>query len=143
MVKDILNILKLLIRNHVVKINGNYYVQTRGIPQGSSLSTVLCDIYLGAMERKYWPELLNDQSESLLLRHVDDYLLATTDRAKAQEFANTIMSGIQEFDVSAKPSKTVTNFAPKDDESEMKFQELERPMLWCGMAFYPTTLEVQ
>ncbi len=63
-----------------IRIGGQFYLQTRGIPQGSILSTLLCrfdgsmlnlivcSILFGDLEKKYFEGLLG--SRSLLVRLV-------------------------------------------------------------------------
>lgn len=58
------------------------HLQMRGLPQGSALSPLLCDLFYGALEH----ELLTDPALAallrcgLLMRQTDDYLLVSTDR---------------------------------------------------------------
>ncbi|XP_067943231.1 telomerase reverse transcriptase-like [Watersipora subatra] len=105
------------------------YKMARGIPQGSILSSVLCDIYYGAMEWAYLsPELQGD--DSLLLRHVDDYLLLTRSEPSAQQFLTTLLSREvqQDFSCLVKKEKTCTNLRHSIDGVQCWY---ERNIQWC------------
>lgn len=80
-----------------------YYHQTRGIPQGSVLSSLLCNFYYAHMERlSIAPALAaatgGDASAALhggsggvitsLMRMTDDFLLLTTSESVARVFAD-------------------------------------------------------
>lgn len=62
---------------------GKLYLQKRGIRQGSPISVQLCNLYLGAMERERFGDILADP-DSMLIRYVDDYLLVTTRKDLAE-----------------------------------------------------------
>ncbi len=106
--QQIYSALKCLIENHVIVFCGKFYIQTRGIPQGSALSVLLCNLYLGALEQDNWPELLDNKtaSDSLMVRHVDDFLLATTRKPLAERFVNSMSHGFDDYGVCGKPGKT-------------------------------------
>ncbi|VTJ91977.1 Hypothetical predicted protein, partial [Marmota monax] len=71
------------VRSSVVRIGGRCYVQCRGIPQGSVLSTLLCSLCYGDMENKLFAGV---QQDGVLLRLVDDFLLVTPHLAQARAF---------------------------------------------------------
>lgn len=62
-----------------------------GIPQGSVLSTVLCNIFYADLERKKLPFLLDE--EGLLLRLIDDFLFITMNREHAKSFLEQMHRG--------------------------------------------------
>lgn len=51
----------------------------KGIAQGLTLSALLCNMYLGAMERALLSSVYA-HNDTLLLRHADDTLCITCDR---------------------------------------------------------------
>eukprot|EP00957_Ditylum_brightwellii_P102686 7825867-Ditylum_brightwellii.AAC.1 len=84
-----------------------FLVQKRGIPQGSVLSTILCNFYYGNVETELLDGVfteenqrdVNEESKTesedrhsypshahLLVRIVDDFLLVTTDRDTSMRF---------------------------------------------------------
>ncbi|OLL26842.1 Telomerase reverse transcriptase [Neolecta irregularis DAH-3] len=83
---EVLNLLTQHITNNLVKIGKRYYRQVQGIPQGSVLSTILCNFFYGHFERRCIKFLTEQSGVSVLIRIVDDFLFITTDRNNAQEF---------------------------------------------------------
>jgi telomerase reverse transcriptase len=62
-----------------------------GIPQGSVLSTVLCNIFYADLERKKLP-FLNDP-DGLLLRLIDDFLFISMNKNHAMQFLHLMHDG--------------------------------------------------
>ena len=55
--KQLLFLFKQYLYQNIVRIGNKYYVQKKGIPQGSILSTLIANILLGTIERKYLSNL--------------------------------------------------------------------------------------
>ncbi|KAK9842467.1 hypothetical protein WJX81_001464 [Elliptochloris bilobata] len=55
---EVVALLRQHLRNNLVRMGGRWHVQSRGIPQGSMLSTLLCSLYLGALEAQHLQPLL-------------------------------------------------------------------------------------
>uniref|UniRef100_A0A9L0JX24 Telomerase reverse transcriptase n=1 Tax=Equus asinus TaxID=9793 RepID=A0A9L0JX24_EQUAS len=81
-----------LVHNHVIRIGGKSYVQCRGIPQGSILSTLLCSLCYGDMENQLFSGI---QQDGVLLRLVDDFLLVTPHLAQAKTFLRYARTSIR------------------------------------------------
>jgi telomerase reverse transcriptase len=105
--RGLLDLLDQHVRTNVVKVNQRYYRQKRGIPQGSILSSILCNFFYADMERKKL-DFLNE--ESLLLRHTDDFLLITTSRQHAKRFLQLMHDGHPEYGISVNATKSLVNF---------------------------------
>lgn len=73
-----------------MQIGRQYFKQSIGISQGSVLSTLLCNIYYGQMERTFMPP----QDDELLMRMVDDSLFVTPSRERAELFLCKMIKGI-------------------------------------------------
>ncbi|XP_015278276.1 PREDICTED: telomerase reverse transcriptase-like, partial [Gekko japonicus] len=80
---DLFGFFLQLIHSNILKIENRYYVQCCGIPQGSILSTFLCSLCYGDMEKKL---LHGVQEDGLLMRLTDDFLLVTPHLAEAKTF---------------------------------------------------------
>nr|XP_040127881.1 telomerase reverse transcriptase isoform X7 [Ictidomys tridecemlineatus] len=80
------------VRSSVVRIGGRCYVQCRGIPQGSVLSTLLCSLCYGDMENKLFAGV---QQDGVLLRLVDDFLLVTPHLAQARAFLSYAQTSVR------------------------------------------------
>ena len=89
----LLALLREHISQNVIKIGKQFYRQKQGIPQGSILSTLLCNFYYGEIERKELKFVGERSSRCLLMRYVDDFLLITTDLAIAKKFLKVMRGG--------------------------------------------------
>lgn len=96
------------IQDNLVKIGKKYYRQKNGIPQGSVLSSALCSYFYADLEQTQLSFVQAD--DSLLLRLIDDFLLITTDRAKATRFVTVMHRGLPAYRVVVNPDKTLVNF---------------------------------
>ncbi|PFX33058.1 Telomerase reverse transcriptase [Stylophora pistillata] len=138
-------LIKLLeehIFNNFVKIGNKYYQQKRGIAQGSILSTMLCGYYYSQMERTHLSEIAQD-TDSLLLRWVDDFLFVTPHRRLADKFLNTMRAGIPEYGCVINHDKTLTNYtAVTADGHKVTRIGVSDRFPWCGFLLDTVTLEV-
>lgn len=96
------------VEQNLVRIGKKYYRQREGIPQGSIISSMLCNYFYADLERSELPFLRG--SNSLLLRLIDDFLLITTDRDKAARFVAVMQAGVPAYGVTVSPDKTLVNF---------------------------------
>ncbi|KHN99861.1 telomerase reverse transcriptase [Metarhizium album ARSEF 1941] len=96
------------VKRNLVKIGSKYYCQKRGIPQGSVLSSFLCNYFYADLERKHLGFLQGQ--DCLLMRLIDDFLLITLDKSKAVRFLETMHQGVPEYGVQVSPGKTLVNF---------------------------------
>lgn len=69
-----------------------FYRQKVGIPQGSVVSTVLCNLFYGDLERRKLPFLTDP--DGLLLRLIDDFLFITMNRDHAEQFLRLMHDGM-------------------------------------------------
>ena len=69
-----------------------FYRQKVGIPQGSVVSTILCNIFYADLEKKKLPFLTD--SEGLLLRLIDDFLFISMNQDHAKTFLQYMHNGI-------------------------------------------------
>ena len=70
-----------IINNNFIKFNRCFLKQIKGIPQGLSVSSFLCNLFFYEIEQEVSHELQKEmiQRQSLLLRFMDDYLCLSTD----------------------------------------------------------------
>ncbi|XP_043396234.1 telomerase reverse transcriptase isoform X7 [Chelonia mydas] len=131
-----------MIHNNILEIEGRYYLQCCGIPQGSILSTLLCSLCYGDMENKLFCGI---QRDGVLIRLIDDFLLLTPHLTLAKTFLRTLATGIPEYGFLINPKKTVMNF-PVDEDIPgcSKFKQLPYcgVIPWCGLLLDIQTLEV-
>ncbi|KAI7921925.1 telomerase reverse transcriptase [Pyricularia oryzae] len=105
---DLMNLITSHIRQNLVRIGKKFYRQKNGIPQGSILSSLLCNYFYADLERKKLSFLQSD--DCLLLRLIDDFLLITLDVSKAKQFVQVMHAGVPEYGVTVNPSKSLVNF---------------------------------
>ncbi|XP_074841572.1 telomerase reverse transcriptase [Carettochelys insculpta] len=131
-----------MIHNNILEIEGRYYLQCCGIPQGSILSALLCSLCYGNMENKLFCGI---QRDGLLIRLIDDFLLVTPHLTQAKTFLRILATGIPEYGFLINPKKTVMNF-PVDEDIPgcSKFNQLPYSSVipWCGLLLDIQTLEV-
>lgn len=103
----ILQLLAEHVNRNIVKIGKKYYRQKQGIPQGSVLSSLLCNFFYADMEMKLLGFLSDDD---VLLRLIDDSLLITRRREHAEQFLRIMYAGNADYGVGIKKEKTLVNF---------------------------------
>lgn len=75
---DVLRAISDHITNNCVHFNGGVYRQHRGVPQGSSLSSLLCGLYYADVDE--YVSTTVTTAPRLFIRMVDDYLFISPDR---------------------------------------------------------------
>lgn len=138
---DLLALIGSHIQENLVKIGKKYYRQKNGIPQGSVISSMLCNYFYADLEKK---ELQFLQVEDcLLLRLIDDFLLITTDKTKASDFVGIMLQGMPEYGVTVSPGKTMVNFDMSVDGVPVpKIQEHSGTFPYCGIQIDCHTLDI-
>lgn len=133
-----------LLREHVqynkVKIGQKYFYQNQGIPQGSILSSMLCNFFYGQFEMECLGFL--GGPECLLLRLIDDFLLITTDRTKAVQFLKTMQTGNETYGIAVRREKSLANFPCSIDGFEIAAPADKSWFPYCGTVINTQTLEI-
>ncbi|XP_063113994.1 telomerase reverse transcriptase isoform X2 [Cavia porcellus] len=140
---SLFNLFLRFLRSSILRVGGKCYIQGRGIPQGSILSTLLCSLCYGDMENVLFSGVWQD---GLLLRLVDDFLLVTPHLAQAKAFLRALVQGIPEYGCTLNLQKTVVNFPLEDGElgSPAPLQLPAHCLFpWCGLLLDTRTLEVR
>lgn len=128
------------VQQNLVRIGKKYYRQKNGIPQGSVLSSVLCNYFYADLERNHLSFLQAD--DCLLLRLIDDFLLITTDKAKACRFVETMHAGIPEYGVVVNPEKSLANFPLTTPRGTVPTPADCQRFPYCGLLIDCRTLAV-
>jgi hypothetical protein len=120
--RELLELLEDHIKRHLIMHDGQFFLQSKGIPQGSTLSSLLCSLYFANLETSHLAQFVGhngnesdsspkSQSDaSILLRWIDDFLYITTDYNKALDFFNLMHGGFKDFGTRCNPEKSVVNF---------------------------------
>lgn len=148
--KEALELLAAHLFQHVVRIptvtGHSNVMQIRGIPQGSVLSPLLCNIYYGFAERSCLSEDIDTSAPRLAVRLMDDYLLLSTDRDWLSRLLQRLHTLLQAYGGGINPSKSRVNF---DVAVETGGETVALPRLsgqelpWCGLLLDLITLEVR
>jgi len=115
------------------------YQSSRGIPQGNSLSWMLCNLYLGAMERK----IFEHRPRTLFCRrYVDDYIVISTDRGGLVKFGRQLVKGSGLFGIRFNYEKMLVSSNVLRGKSVLNPLRRKEKVKWCGMAFNTRTMSV-
>jgi telomerase reverse transcriptase len=133
-----------LLREHVeyniVKIGKKYYRQKNGIPQGSVLSSLLCNFFYGSLERDILQ--FTRRADTVLIRLIDDFLLVSLDQSVAVRFLQLMHQGIPDFGISVKAEKSLVNFdCHVNGQQVLRCQDKEFP--YCGLLIDSKTLDIK
>lgn len=128
------------LRRNLVRIGKKVYRQKAGIPQGSALSSLLCNFFYGDFERTCLDFL--SPTESLLLRMTDDFLLVTLNREHAHRFLDMMHRGIPDYGITVKPSKSLANIPVRIDATTVPHHADRSLFPFCGNLINTKTLEI-
>jgi telomerase reverse transcriptase len=125
---------------NLIKIGKKFYRQKNGIPQGSVLSSLLCNFFYGKLE-KHELSFLQGRQDTLLLRLIDDFLLITAGKALAERFLRIMHAGLPEYGVEVKPAKSLVNFECVVNGHAVL--QAEGPAFpYCGLAIDTSSLTI-
>ncbi|KAA3464549.1 telomerase reverse transcriptase isoform X1 [Gossypium australe] len=128
-----------LLKCNVLQLDKKFYLQKLGIPQGSILSTLLCSLYYGHMEKHvifpYLEKPLEHSAETLssspfdskdawnssedpvvfpstylLLRFIDDFLFISTSKEQASGILSMFRQGFPDYNCYMNQEKFCLNF---------------------------------
>lgn len=137
---DLAELVASHVRQNLVKIGKKFYRQKNGIPQGSVLSSMLCNYFYADLEKRHLSFLTDE--DCLLSRLIDDFLLITTDIAKASKFVEMMHQGFPEYGVSVSPVKTLVNFDLSIQGSPVQKVPEGHGFPYCGTLIDCQTLNV-
>ena len=139
--EDLLDLLDEHVRNNLVRIGKKYFRQRNGIPQGSMLSSLLCNYFYAELEREVLHFL--DPAQALLLRLVDDFLLITSNIDLAVRFLHCMLRGHPTYGLTVNLTKSLTNFsAAVDGLQTPRLESNDSCFPYCGNLINTHTLEI-
>ena len=130
--EEIWNQLKEHLKRNIVVFRNCFLRQRVGIPQGSVLSSLLCNMYY-ARVLEVALDCAPAEPCKTLLRMTDDFLFITTSFEIARDFASTLIDGNSELRSAGcviNPTKTVLSFA-MDGSCKEAFW-----LPWCGLCIH-------
>ncbi len=130
------------IEQNLVRVGKKYYRQKTGIPQGSILSSTLCNYFYADLERNHLSFLQQGEKDCLLLRLIDDFMLITTDENKARRFVGVMHRGLPQYGVAVNAEKSLANFPLTVQGTAVPQPEDGRIFPYCGLLIDCETLAV-
>ncbi|KAL8770748.1 MAG: hypothetical protein Q9209_003615 [Squamulea sp. 1 TL-2023] len=137
----LLDLLKDHVERNIVKIGKKFFRQKEGIPQGSVLSSLLCNCFYAKLESEHLPFV--KQESGLLLRLIDDFLFITTHKEDAVRFLQIMHDGLEEYGVQVNPAKSLANFSTKINKSVISMTVTPAAFPYCGIMVHTRTLEIR
>uniref|UniRef100_A0AAQ4R8P8 Telomerase reverse transcriptase n=1 Tax=Gasterosteus aculeatus aculeatus TaxID=481459 RepID=A0AAQ4R8P8_GASAC len=119
------------------------YRQSRGIPQGSVVSSLLCCLCYGHMENVLFKDIV--EKRGCLMRLMDDFLLITPNLHNAQTFLSVLLAGVPEYGLVVNPQKVAVNFPVTGDAVSCPGIRVLPPHClfpWCGLLLDTRSLDV-
>ncbi|KAK8483642.1 hypothetical protein V6N13_062624 [Hibiscus sabdariffa] len=170
--QELFSDLHQLLKCNVVQLDKKFYLQKLGIPQGSILSTLLCSLYYGHMEKHaifpYLEKAVERVTETLssthkpfdssdavifpptylLLRFVDDFLFISTSKELASCFLSMLRRGFPDYNCYMNVDKFCVNFDIEHNSgisSNGVFTGEDGTSFipWSGLLINSNTLEIQ
>jgi telomerase reverse transcriptase len=157
---EILVLLKEHIKSHMVVASGRHQrkvlLQSSGISQGSVLSTTLCNLYYGMVEKRLSLNEGEGNSDNILARFVDDFIFISPNEESVRNFLAKMYRGIPELGAQINANKTVVNSgmslcieAETGERIAVPVRASDRlnhhgrvVFPWCGLLFDPRTGDV-
>lgn len=138
---NLMQLLREHVEHNVVRIGKKHYRQRTGIPQGSILSSILCNFFYAELERDVLGFTLEE--DCLLLRLLDDFLLITINRKSAERFVRVMHGGHVDYGVVVRTEKSLANFdAVTDSGARIARSTAGAKFPYCGVCIDTRTLEV-
>lgn len=150
----LIDLLKEHVKGNLLKLNNNYYIQCKGIAQGSVISSILCSLYYGHLERNVIVPFIKsteDQlrvEDSLLLRFIDDFIFVSTSKKQAFELLSRFSEGFPDYNCHMNVDKFSSSF---DSENQLNLtsnkalisEDGTSLLRWAGLLVNSRIFEVQ
>jgi hypothetical protein len=126
MIKNILNC-------NIIRFNKKCYRQIKGIPQGLSISSFLCNLYFYCIEKNLSKKITRLLTEkNLLMRFMDDYILMSASSDRVCSFVEEQLKISKDNKFNFNIAKSSTNYdVIKREKKEAEIDEVN----WNGITF--------
>jgi hypothetical protein len=131
---DLIPRIKAILNCNIIRFNKKSFKQKKGIPQGLSISSFLCNLYFYNLEKQLSKKICRIMTEkNLLMRFMDDYLLITTNNQRVSDFINEsfAIANNNSFNFNINKSQYNVDYRTgerRTDEGTSKFE-------WNGITF--------
>eukprot|EP00834_Sanchytrium_tribonematis_P006793 NODE_537_length_6324_cov_1.677430.p1 type:complete len:817 gc:universal NODE_537_length_6324_cov_1.677430:3366-5816(+) len=121
---EILDLVERHISCNLVEIKGKKYLQKKGIPQGSVLSSSLCTLFF----KDFLTPIITKLSKNCHLAHfIDDILFFSTEQEECEKFLDFISEPSFTHGLKLSTTKTWLNFEYKN------YNFKKSAFVWCGL----------
>ena len=138
--RRLLELLQDHVERNIIKIGKKFFRQKAGIPQGSVLSSLLCNYFYAQLEEECFGFL--EEDESILLRLIDDFLLITTNKEHAKTFLQIMHDGVEDYGVEVNPAKSLANFDVVINGHQVPLSDGGTAFPYCGNMIDTRSLEI-
>ncbi|TRY62433.1 hypothetical protein DNTS_013975 [Danionella cerebrum] len=138
---DVLSFFRKMVSSYIICHQKRMFQQVCGIPQGSCVSSLLCNMCYSHMEKC---ELQNISRQGCLMRLVDDFLFITSHLSKAKEFLGSLLTGMPSYGCKINPQKVAVNFPVCEQWVDSGVSVLPSSCMfsWCGLMINTLSLDV-
>lgn len=136
---QLVDLLQEHVERNVIKIGKKFFRQKQGIPQGSVLSSLLCNFFYAEFEKECLGFLTT--SDSLLVRLIDDFLLISTNLSHATKFLQIMHVGNVEYGINVRSDKSLASFGFAIDGTALP-RLMKTSFPYCGTMIDTKTLEI-
>lgn len=131
--EDIIGVLESELFKTVIWDNDKCYLRKDGLFQGSSLSGLIVDILYDDLLEHYSEFKRMDNTESIILRLADDFLIVSTDANTISQVQKLAYSGFLEYNAKVNVDKIIVENSQVSSERSLQF---------CGLDICLMSLEV-
>jgi hypothetical protein len=131
---------KAILNNNIIKFNKKFFKQKKGIPQGLSVSSFLCNLYFYNIEKQLAKKInhkINNNliNRNLLLRFMDDYLCITNSENIVHNFLEESGGLASGYNFKFNTKKCKSNLNLNLDQVEVYNSNLSKSFIWNGIYF--------
>ncbi|KAJ1947961.1 Telomerase reverse transcriptase [Linderina macrospora] len=138
--QDALKTVRKHVTSNIVCNSHGLWQQRVGIPQGSTISTFLCNFFYAQLEREHLHGIVD--ASVLFMRMTDDFIIVSRHQAAVIRFLERIIDGVPAYGAELNREKTLVNFDANISGCQIECSE-SRWFPWCGLLIDSQTLDVR
>eukprot|EP00866_Antonospora_locustae_P000416 jgi/Antlo1/416/904 len=126
---------------NIIKHRGRFYKQTKGIPQGSMLSPIVCSLYFAYIDMQLLDDIVKD---GIVMRYIDDFIVITPTLREIYAYLEAI-KGLRHFGMALNNDKIESTFVLEEPSScrNARLRPVTNYVTWCGMRIFSAGIGVK